>query len=194
MDFLWGDFSHVFSCRCYFASNTPKKNTSNHENSRNLHILWLLSPSSQALGQAMRKTNKKSLIFHGTSIVVAASQTSPHSHRYPQVKRGKRKIHKFRSANFAQLPGKGATDLGHQKRSTWHRQGGVRVDWGGIHLADVVGRVSFWQKWKWIKWKNRRRSCGVFLRGWEELGNCPKNPDPPNNTPNFGPNKTDGFS
>lgn len=29
-------------------------------------------------------------------------------------------------------------------------------------------------------------------RGWEELGNCPKNPDPHNDTPNFGPNKTDG--
>lgn len=61
---------------------------------------------------------------------------------------------------------------------------------GGIHLADVVGRVSFWQKWKWIK--SLRKVVVFKKRCWEELGNCPKNPDPHNNTPNFGPNKTDG--
>lgn len=76
MDFLWGEFSHVLSCRCYFVSNTRKENTWNHEVSRNLHII-LLAAFPFLIGQAMGRTNKKSLIFHGTNIVVAASQPSP---------------------------------------------------------------------------------------------------------------------
>ena len=56
------------------------------------------------------------------------------------------------------------------------------LDWGGIH----------WRGRKWIK--SPRKVVVFKKRCWEELGNCLKTPDPHNDTPNFGPNKTDGFS
>jgi len=129
------------------------------------------------MGQAMRKTNKKSLIFHGTNIVVAASQPSPHSHRSNE---GSERFTNSGLPTSLNLQGKVPPTLDIKKDPRGTVKAGL--DWGGIH-------------WRGRKWKNRQEKlwCLKSAAG-RNLGTCLKNPDPHNDTPNFGPNKTDGFS